>query len=482
MSAPETLPVYWATLDDDAHGLSFVSLVDKPAIERNFVALAAARRPVVCAVANEDKRLVYGPILRADFPIYRKDRDRGEYYIAFSAEVIRRTVEKFFADKQVGNVNVMHEAGSQVDGVHLVQLFIKNTAAGINPAGFEEIEEGSLFGEYHVTDDGIWAAIKAGEFRGFSIEGNFSLHTQTQQFKPQNTAAMNAFDRMKATLSKVLVNMAAVTTDKGPLFWDGDDDLKAGDAVYIEDDKGERKPAPDGDYTTEDGKTIKVTDGKVAQIVDPRAEVGAKEAEGTDNGADPKRLDKIEKRLDDIEALLEKIVIAPAMQFANLYLFCGNNPAYYIDPDGRIFWLIPVIAGLVAGVTNVVANWKIIDGFWQGFTTFFVGAGAGVAAAFTGGSGIGVMMGVGALSGATVLMSNSIVAQTGNNFSGFNSINWGAVGKQTMSGAIGGGLAAGAGRHVGLCLRWLRLVTLVCSARGNRTHGSCCSRGARRNC
>ena len=44
MSAPETLPVYWATLDDDVHGLSFVSLVDKPAIERTFVALAAAKR------------------------------------------------------------------------------------------------------------------------------------------------------------------------------------------------------------------------------------------------------------------------------------------------------------------------------------------------------------------------------------------------------------------------------------------------------
>ena len=321
MSAPETLPVYWATLDDDAHGLSFVSLVDKPAIERNFVALAAAKRPVACAVANEDKRLVYGPILRADFPIYRKDRDRGEYYIAFSAEVIRRTVEKFFADKQVGNVNVMHEAGSLVDGVHLVQLFIKNTAAGINPAGFEEIEEGSLFGEYHVTDDGIWAAIKAGEFRGFSIEGNFSLHTQTQQVKPKTTA-MKTTDTIKATPRPLFIQLDAVTTDKGALFWEGDDDLKAGDAVFIEQEGGERKPAPDGDYTTEDGKTIKVTDGKVAEIVDPKAEVGAKAAEGNgegkggDNGEgagntpDPKRLDKIEKRLDDIEAILEKIVIA----------------------------------------------------------------------------------------------------------------------------------------------------------------------------
>lgn len=316
MPIPETLPVYWATLDDDAHGLSFVSLVDKPAIERDFVALSAAKRMNVCAVANEEKRIVYGPILRADFPVYRNDSECGEYYVAFSADVIRRAVEKFFADKQVGNVNIMHEAGSQVDGVHLVQLFIKNTAAGIAPAGFDDIEEGSLFGEYHVTDDGIWAAIKAGEFRGFSIEGNFSFHTQKSQTK-QTTKAMSKLQKLKAQLAAMLVQLGAATTDKGALFWDGDDDLKAGDAVYIE-KEGERKPAPDGDYTTEDGKTIKVTDGKVAEIVDPKAEVGAKAdgngaADGGGNTPSDKsaeRLDAIEKRMDDIESMLEKVLSA----------------------------------------------------------------------------------------------------------------------------------------------------------------------------
>jgi ketosteroid isomerase-like protein/regulator of replication initiation timing len=65
-----------------------------------------------------------------------------------------------------------------------------------------------------------------------------------------------------------------VETDKGKLMWDNEDrDLQAGDAVYVKDSEGNRVPAPDGDYTTEDGKVIKVADGKVAEIVDPRAEV-----------------------------------------------------------------------------------------------------------------------------------------------------------------------------------------------------------------
>lgn len=321
MPTPDNLPIYWATLDEDVHGLSFVSLVDRPGIERDFIALSAEKRPSVCAVASEDKRLVHGPLLRADFPIYRKD-EYGEYYIVFSADTIRQAVEKWFADKQVGLVNIMHEAGTQVDGVRLVQLFIKNQAAGLDPAGFEDIEEGSLFAEYHVTDEALWAAIKAGEFRGFSIEGNFSFSPKNQLLKSKN-AAMSKIGKLKAALAAVLqalsTTLGAATTDKGALFWDGDHDLKAGDAVYIEDEGGERKPAPDGDYKTEDGKTIKVASGKVAEIVDPKAEVAAKDgdtpppdgeggkaADGA--GKDPERLDQIEERLDKLEDLIEKIV------------------------------------------------------------------------------------------------------------------------------------------------------------------------------
>lgn len=258
MPTPETLPVYWATLDDDAHGLSFVSLVDKPAIERNFVALAAAKRANVCAVANEEKRLVYGPILRADFPIYRNDSERGEYYIAFSADCIRKAVEKFLADKQAGNVNVMHEAGSQVDGVHLVQLFIKNTAAGIAPAGFDDIEEGSLFGEYHVTDDDIWAAIKAGEFRGFSIEGNFSFSTQKSQFQQTNTA-MSKLQKLKAQLAAMLVQLGAATTDKGALFWEGDEDLKAGMPRTSKTRRASVSPRPTATTRPKTGKPLRLS-------------------------------------------------------------------------------------------------------------------------------------------------------------------------------------------------------------------------------
>jgi len=84
---------------------------------------------------------------------------------------------------------------------------------------------------------------------------------------------MSKLSRLKAALAKAFAALGNVTTDKGVLAWDGDEDLKAGDSVYIEDAEGNRTPAEDGDYKTEDGKTIVVVGGQVSEIKDPEAEV-----------------------------------------------------------------------------------------------------------------------------------------------------------------------------------------------------------------
>lgn len=137
--------------------------------------------------------------------------------------------------------------------------------------------------------------------------------------------------------------------------------------------------------------------------------------------------------------------IDPAFQFANPYLFCGNNPVMYIDEDGRLAWFIPVIVGIIGGTVNVIANWDNIDGVWQGLTTFATGAVAGVATVYSAGLGTGAMMGVAALGGAVVGVNNSLVAQTGKNFSGFGRVDWGLVGKN----ALINGVASGVGSAVG---------------------------------
>ena len=93
---------------------------------------------------------------------------------------------------------------------------------------------------------------------------------------------MSKISRFKAALSKMLAVFGNVSTDKGILAWDGDEDLKAGDSVYTEDQDGNRNPAPDGEYVTSDAKTIVVADGKVAEIKDPEAEVAPEPEESAE--------------------------------------------------------------------------------------------------------------------------------------------------------------------------------------------------------
>ena len=288
------IPVYDALILDDESGMFKISLVDDPAVMSNFQAFDAQKKLLMYEVADEEKRLVRGVVMRADFPIFRRDKEMGEYYIMYKADTIRQMAEKYLVENRQNNFNLMHEDGSDVDGIQMVQFFIKDTEAGVSPANFDEIADGSLFGEFHVTNDDVWEEIKNGTYKGFSLEGVFSLSPETDKdavqeivdsldgkfkriFKHSNSKNMSKFSRLKAALAKALAEFGNITTDKAVLAWDGDDDLKEGDSVYVEDADGNRTPAEDGDYKTEDNKTIVVVDGKVSEIKDPEAEVAPEE-------------------------------------------------------------------------------------------------------------------------------------------------------------------------------------------------------------
>lgn len=279
------IPVYRALLLDDASGMQCISLVDSPAVMTDFVALAEKKQPVMFAVSDEDKRLVRGVVMRADFPIYRYSKQDGEYYIIYKAEDIRLMAEKYLADGRQNNVNLMHEAGSDVEGVQMVQYFIKDSENGISPAGFEDITDGSLFAEFHVHNDEVWEQIKDGTYKGFSLEGYFDLQPELNKEAVQEAVndldekgqkfnkTMSKLERLKQMITAAFVSVqcGSVTTDKGVIYWDGDEELKAGDAVFVDVD-GTQQAAEDGDYVTDDKKTIVVVDGKVSEITVPEEE------------------------------------------------------------------------------------------------------------------------------------------------------------------------------------------------------------------
>ena len=118
----------------------------------------------------------------------------------------------------------------------------------------------------------------------------------------------------------------------------------------------------------------------------------------------------------------------------------------YTDPDGE--WIHLLIGGIVGGAINLATNWDNIDGFWEGVVVFGVGAGAGVAAAATGGASLGAQAAVAFGSGALVASTNNVISQTGENFSGFNEINWNSVGNSGLIGGFSGLASFGAAKGV----------------------------------
>ena len=74
------------------------------------------------------------------------------------------------------------------------------------------------------------------------------------------------------------VEFAATKTDKAILVHDAEE-LVVGTDVFVEDEEGNRTPAEDGIYTMEDGKRIKVAEGKVAEILEPEDEAEAETTE-----------------------------------------------------------------------------------------------------------------------------------------------------------------------------------------------------------
>lgn len=135
------------------------------------------------AIQDEEERIISGPLMLADTPIYRYDSS-GEYYVVFTAETIKKIAQKYFKKGYQSNVNLMHDNGQVVDGVTMFESWIVDEKRGIKPMkGYEDVKDGSWFGSFKVENDDVWTMVKDGKVRGFSVEGMFNYKTQTKEEK-----------------------------------------------------------------------------------------------------------------------------------------------------------------------------------------------------------------------------------------------------------------------------------------------------------
>ena len=153
-----------------------VSVVSQPAVESNFMTFSEAKVQNFVAVEEQDRHMLYGCALRANYPIYRRDDNGYEYILEFDRNAIDEIVKKYF---KMGFQNSWTEAhDEEVNGLTICESWIKESDTfdksiqlGLDP----NIECGSwLIGVYCENED-IWQKCKNGEYQGFSVEAMVSL-------------------------------------------------------------------------------------------------------------------------------------------------------------------------------------------------------------------------------------------------------------------------------------------------------------------
>lgn len=210
------LQLYRAVIDpqlDSDLGVDFIGLVDRPAIEKNFQAFNENKNKVRF-ILNDEKRIISGPAMIADLPIYRNDAQLGEYYVIFDRLAIQTIVEKFSAKGYLQNFNLFHDQQQQVSDVTIFNSFISNKELGIPPmTGFEDVNDGSWFISAKVNNDEVWKKVKEGMIKGFSVEGFFNYIPVNQKYnyasiakKLENYLGEKSFKTLVEGLNETFLN------------------------------------------------------------------------------------------------------------------------------------------------------------------------------------------------------------------------------------------------------------------------------------
>lgn len=300
MDKPEQLPIYKIVLTEDEMGAEYVALVDEPAIRLNWISFRE-ENVFKFTATDIEKKIICGPLMIPDSPIYRYSESKGEHMVVFDKQTIEQIRERFFKNKNTSNVNLMHDPKQVVEGVYMIESYIVDKTKGMNaPEIFKEVPEGTWMASYKVDNPEVWAKVKSGEFKGFSIEGTFGRElddssalaefesnireldkdgTLNEYFylmlRNKNmktiTNLLNELKEKFADIPEVLpetlpvveeIKAMDVKTSDGKMLTVDGESLMVGHAVRMGD-----AICPDGIYILEDGTSLSIVEGKIAEIV-----------------------------------------------------------------------------------------------------------------------------------------------------------------------------------------------------------------------
>lgn len=157
--------------EQEYSGIEAISIVEKPAIEEDFITLNADVEYKLAQV-DDEKRILLGALLIPNKPILRVNEE-GEYYIYFSKDTVRKASQLYLMEGNQNNATLEHQM--QLKGLSLVESWIVEDQQKDKTAFYGlKYPVGTWVGSVKVNSDKVWQEfVKTGAVKGFSIEGYF---------------------------------------------------------------------------------------------------------------------------------------------------------------------------------------------------------------------------------------------------------------------------------------------------------------------
>lgn len=179
--------------DNEMSGIDAISVVEKPAIEEDFIALKEHKEIKLAEVDNE-KRILMGAALIPNKKIFRRGDDGEDYYIFFSEDTVRKASELFLMKGNQNNSTFEHQI--PLYGMSVVESWILEDKEKDKSAkyGFD-LPVGTWLVSVKVNNDEVWKRVKKGEVKGFSIEGYFA---EQYELSNNKNICSDCFDELNA--------------------------------------------------------------------------------------------------------------------------------------------------------------------------------------------------------------------------------------------------------------------------------------------
>jgi hypothetical protein len=170
-------------LDEESEemtGIEAVSIVESPAIESDFIALAD--QEIKLAKVDEEKKILMGAALIPNKPIFRKRNDTM-FYVYFSEDTVRKASELFFMNGNQNNATLEHQMN--INNLSVVESWIVESTTMDKSAKYGlNVPVGTWMISMKVNNDEVWNDyVKSGKVKGFSIEGYFADKASIKESK-----------------------------------------------------------------------------------------------------------------------------------------------------------------------------------------------------------------------------------------------------------------------------------------------------------